>query len=143
MLDCYCGVGTISLLAAQKAKKVYGIEIVPEAINDAIKNSKLNNINNAEFIVGKAEEEILKFKDKLIDVIIVDPPRKGLDINVIETIKKKQINKMVYVSCDIATLARDLSILSDSYNIIDVTLVDMFPQTADVETVCCLQRKNS
>lgn len=143
VLDCYCGVGTISLLAAQKAKKVYGIEIVPEAINDAIKNSKLNNINNAEFIVGKAEEEILKFKDKLIDVIIVDPPRKGLDINVIETIKKKQINKMVYVSCDIATLARDLSILSDSYNIIDVTLVDMFPQTADVETVCCLQRKNS
>lgn len=142
VLDCYCGVGTISLLAATKAKKVYGIEVVDEAIKDAIENSKLNNINNAEFIVGKAEEEILKFKDKLIDVMIVDPPRKGLDINVINTIIEKQIDKIVYVSCDIATLARDLQLLEEKYEIKDVTLVDMFPQTADVETVALLSRKN-
>ena len=142
VLDCYCGVGTISLLAATKAKKVYGIEVVDEAIKDAIENSKLNNINNAEFIVGKAEEEILKFKDKLIDVMIVDPPRKGLDINVINTIIEKQIDKIVYVSCDIATLARDLQLLEEKYVIKDVTLVDMFPQTADVETVALLSRKN-
>lgn len=141
VLDCYCGVGTISLLASKKAKKVYGIEVVSEAINDAIENSKLNNINNAEFIVGKAEEKILEFKDKEIDVMIVDPPRKGLDINVVNTIKQKKIRKIVYVSCDIATLARDLSLLSDMYKIDDVTLVDMFPQTADVETVVLLSRK--
>ena len=126
----------------KKAKKVYGIEVVSEAINDAIENSKLNSINNAEFIVGKAEEKILEFKDKEIDVMIVDPPRKGLDINVVNTIKQKKIRKIVYVSCDIATLARDLSLLSDIYKIDDVTLVDMFPQTADVETITLLQRKD-
>ena len=141
VLDCYCGVGTISLLAATKAKKVYGIEVVKEAIDDAIENAKLNKITNAEFIVGKAEEEILKFKDKLIDIMIVDPPRKGLDIDVINTIIQKKIEKIVYVSCDIATLARDLQLLQSDYEIKDVTLVDMFPQTADVETVAMLVRK--
>ena len=141
VLDCYCGVGTISLLAATEAKKVYGIEVVKEAIDDAIENAKLNKITNAEFIVGKAEEEILKFKDKLIDIMIVDPPRKGLDIDVINTIIQKKIEKIVYVSCDIATLARDLQLLQSDYDIKEVTLVDMFPQTADVETVAMLVRK--
>ncbi len=141
VLDCYCGVGTMSLLFATKAKKVYGIEISKEAIKDAENNSRLNDITNTEFIVGKAEEEILKFNDKQIDLMVVDPPRKGLDIKVIETIKQKKIKKIVYVSCDIATLARDLNLLESDYQIMDVTLFDMFPHTADVETVVSLHLK--
>lgn len=141
VLDCYCGVGTMSLLFATKAKKVYGIEISKEAINDAKNNAKLNDILNTEFIVGKAEEEILKFNDKHLDLMVVDPPRKGLDIKVIDTIKEKRIEKVVYVSCDIATLARDLELLESDYEIKDVTLFDMFPNTADVETVVLLELK--
>lgn len=141
VLDCYCGVGTMSLLFATKAKKVYGIEISKEAINDAQNNATLNCIDNTDFIAGKAEEEILKFSDKHIDLMVVDPPRKGLDIKVVDTIKEKKIERLVYVSCDIATLARDLKLLESDYEIKDVTLFDMFPNTADVETVALLEKK--
>ena len=140
VLDLYCGVGTITLLASQKAKKAIGIEIVKEAIIDAKENAKINNIENVEFIVGKAEEKVNQIKDE-IDVLIVDPPRKGLDKDLIETIKKFNINKMIYVSCDVATMARDVSLLTSDYKITDGFCVDLFPRTSNVETVICLEKK--
>lgn len=141
IVDGYCGVGTISLLLAVECKKVYGIEIVPDAIKDAKTNAKLNDIVNVEFIVGKTEEELLKLENVRIDTIVVDPPRKGCDRTLLETIKAKQIQKIVYVSCDVATLARDLEILSTDYDIKNVTLVDMFPHISDVETCVLLELK--
>ncbi len=139
-LDCYCGVGTISLLLAQKAKKVYGIEIVEEAIKDAKENAKINNIDNAQFIVGAVEDKINDIKEK-IDVLVVDPPRKGLDEKVIEAIKKSKIEKVVYVSCNVSTMARDISILKDEYDISEVLCVDLFPRTCNVETIALLSHK--
>ncbi len=141
VLDCYCGVGTMTLLLSEHSKKVYGIEIVEEAIEDAKKNSALNNINSVEFIVGKVEDEIMRFSKEKIDVVVVDPPRKGLDLKVIETLKLAKVKKIVYVSCDIATLARDLHLLEDFYKIKDVTLFDMFPITSGIETIALLERK--
>ena len=139
VLDCYCGVGTISLLASRYAKEVVGIEIIPEAIDNANMNKELNGISNARFIVGKAEEKINEIDD--IDVLIVDPPRKGLDKSLIDTIINKKIKRVVYVSCDPATLARDLSILSDHYSIEKGVLVDLFPKTCHVEVLTKLIRK--
>ena len=139
VLDCYCGVGTISLLASRYAKEVVGIEIIPEAIDNANMNKEMNGITNANFIVGKAEEKINEIDD--IDVLIVDPPRKGLDKSLIDTIINKKIKRVVYVSCDPATLARDLSLLSEYYTIEKGLLVDLFPKTCHVETVVCLSRK--
>lgn len=141
MVDGYCGVGTISLMLARKAKKVYGIEIVQEAVNDAKVNAALNKIQNAEFIAGRTEEEIEKLKAIKINTIVVDPPRKGCDKALLEAIIERRIEKVVYVSCDVATLARDLEILAEAYEIKEVTLVDMFPQTSGVETVCLLNLK--
>ena len=114
--DSYCGIGTISLFLAQKAGKVYGVEIVPEAIVDAKVNAKLNGITNAEFFVGKAEEVLPeKYKNESIyaDVIVVDPPRKGCDPAALETMVKMQPERIVYVSCDSATLARDVKWLGE------------------------------
>lgn len=143
--DAYCGIGTITLFLAKKAKKVYGVEIVEEAINDAIENARLNDINNVEFFIGKAEEIITKkYKEENIiaDVIVVDPPRKGCDEALLNTIIKMEPKKLVYVSCDPATLARDLKILvTNGYKVMKVQPVDMFPQTVHVETVCLLERK--
>lgn len=139
VLDLYCGVGTITLLASKKAKKAIGIEIVKEAIDDAKENAKLNNIENVEFIVGKAEEEVHQIKDK-IDVLFVDPPRKGLDKDLIESIKNFNINKLVYISCDVSTMARDVSLLVSDYKIIDGFCVDLFPRTSNVETVVFLEK---
>lgn len=137
--DAYCGIGTITLFLAKKAKKVYGVEIVEEAINDAIENARLNDINNVEFFIGKAEEIITKkYKEENIiaDVIVVDPPRKGCDEALLNTIIKMEPKKLVYVSCDPATLARDLKILvANGYKVMKVQPVDMFPQTVHVETV--------
>lgn len=141
IVDGYCGVGTISLVLAQKAKYVYGIEIVKDAIKDAKDNARLNDIDNVEFIVGKTEEEILKFKDINIDTIIVDPPRKGCDKQLLDAIIAKKIKRIVYVSCNDATLARDLKILADDYEIKDITLFDMFPHSVHVETICLMSRK--
>jgi len=145
VMDAYCGIGTISLFLAQKAKKVYGVEIVPEAIEDAQRNAELNAITNAEFAVGKAEEVIPKWYEQGIraDVLVVDPPRKGCDEALLQTIIEMKPNKVVYVSCNPATLARDLRILEDGgYKTVEVQPVDMFPQTTHVEAVAKLVLKS-
>ena len=148
--DLYCGIGTISLFLAQKAKQVYGVEIVPQAIEDARNNASINGITNAEFFVGKAEEVLPEFyeshkgKDDTMsrpDVIVVDPPRKGCDRLCLDTILKMQPARVVYVSCDSATLARDLRILCDGgYELKKVRPVDQFAHTGHVETVCLLSK---
>ncbi|WP_374722201.1 23S rRNA (uracil(1939)-C(5))-methyltransferase RlmD [Peribacillus tepidiphilus] len=141
VIDAYCGIGTISLFLAQKAKKVYGVEIVPEAIEDAQKNAELNGMDNVEFEVGPAEEVIPNWYKQGItaDVLVVDPPRKGCDEALLETILKMKPKKVVYVSCNPATLARDLRILEDGgYKTLEVQPVDMFPQTTHVECVAKL-----
>ena len=144
--DLYCGIGTISLFLAQKAKKVYGVEIVPQAIEDARENALLNHIENAEFYAGKAEEVLPKLYEKkgiYADVIVVDPPRKGCDEKCLETIVKMQPKRVVYVSCDPATLARDLRYLCNrGYEVKRGRACDMFPMTGHVETVVGLQRKD-
>lgn len=143
--DLYCGIGTISLFLSQKAKKVYGVEIVPQAIEDARENARLNSIENVEFFVGKAEEVLPQQyeKDKVYaDVIVVDPPRKGCDSVCLDTIVKMGPKKVVYVSCDAATLARDVKILEErGYWAEKVCCVDMFPMSGHVETVTLLVRK--
>ncbi|WP_282156032.1 23S rRNA (uracil(1939)-C(5))-methyltransferase RlmD [Cytobacillus gottheilii] len=144
VIDAYCGIGTISLFLAQKAKKVYGVEIVQEAIEDAKRNADLNDITNAEFAVGKAEEVIPKWYEQGIkaDVLVVDPPRKGCDEALLQTIIEMKPKKVVYVSCNPATLARDLRILEDGgYKTLEVQPVDMFPQTTHVECVALIELK--
>jgi 23S rRNA (uracil1939-C5)-methyltransferase len=138
VIDAYCGIGTISLFLAQKARKVFGVEIVPEAIEDAKRNAKLNGITNAEFAAGEAEVVIPKgYKEgNAADVLVVDPPRKGCDEALLQTIIEMKPKKVVYVSCNSATLARDLRILEDGgYRTVEVQPVDMFPQTTHVECV--------
>lgn len=143
--DLYCGIGTISLFLAQSAKQVYGVEIVEQAIRDARQNASRNNITNAQFYVGKAEEVLPDLYEKEgihADVIVVDPPRKGCDEKCLETMLKMQPERIVYVSCDSATLARDLRVLCDGgYELKRVRGCDMFPMTGHVETVCLLSRK--
>ena len=143
--DLYCGIGTISLFLAQKAKFVRGVEIVPAAIEDARRNAHLNEIDNVEFFVGKAEEVLPREYEKngvYADVIVVDPPRKGCDEMLLKTILKMQPKRVVYVSCDSATLARDLRFLCDNgYELKKVCGVDQFPQTVHVETVVLLSHK--
>ena len=148
--DLYCGIGTISLFLAQKAKKVYGVEIVPQAIEDARRNAALNGMDNVEFFVGKAEEVLPEQYEKNqvhADVIVVDPPRKGCDKICLDTILKMRPEKVVYVSCDSATLARDLRYLADGgYVVGKVRGCDMFPGTVHVECIiqmrtCGLKKK--
>lgn len=148
--DLYCGIGTISLFLSEKAGKVYGVEIVPQAIEDARENAKNNGIVNAEFFVGKAEEVLPEFYDKQKeagdemlhpDVIVVDPPRKGCDEKCLETMLQMAPERIVYVSCDSATLARDLKMLcAGGYELKRIRAVDMFPHTVHVETVCLLSK---
>lgn len=146
--DLYCGIGTISLFLAKKAGQVYGVEIVPQAIEDARENAKRNNIDNATFFVGKAEEVLPEFyerggEDTMLhpDVIVVDPPRKGCDEACLSTMLKMQPERIVYVSCDSATLARDLKILSEGgYEVKKVRGVDQFGMTVHCETVCLLSK---
>ena len=143
--DLYCGIGTISLFLAQQAKFVRGVEIVPAAIDDAKRNAQINNIENVEFFVGKAEEVLPREYEKngvYADVIVVDPPRKGCDEMLLKTILKMQPKRVVYVSCDSATLARDLRFLCDNgYELKKVCGVDQFPQTVHVETVVLLSQQ--
>lgn len=149
--DLYCGIGTISLFLAQKAGKVYGVEIVPQAIEDAKSNAALNGITNASFFVGKAEEVLPEFYEKESrkpdadmlhpDVIVVDPPRKGCDEKCLETMLRMKPERIVYVSCDPATLARDLKILcGGGYELRKVRPVDQFGHTTHVETVVLLSK---
>lgn len=143
--DLYCGIGTISLFLAQKARKVYGVEIVPAAIEDARRNARLNGIENAEFFVGKAEEVLPEKYEKegiYADVIVVDPPRKGCEGSVLDTMLKMRPERIVYVSCDSATLARDLRVLCDGgYQIERIVGCDMFSMTIHVETVVLLSQQ--
>lgn len=142
--DLYCGIGTISLFLAGRAKQVYGVEIVPQAIEDARENAANNGIKNAEFFVGKAEEVLPEKYEKegiFADVIVVDPPRKGCDADCLATMLKMQPERIVYVSCDSATLARDLRVLCDGgYEVKRVRGVDQFGMTVHVETVCLLSK---
>ena len=142
--DLYCGIGTISLFLAQKAKMVRGVEIIPAAIENAKENARLNGFDNTEFFVGKAEEvlpEQFARTGERADVIVVDPPRKGCDETLLSTIIEMQPDRVVYVSCDSATLARDLKYLCErGYELKKVCPVDMFPNTVSVETVCLLSK---
>lgn len=153
--DLYCGIGTISLFLATKAKQVYGVEIVPQAIDDAKENAVRNGINNAEFFVGKAEEVLPEYYEKASktagnadmlhpDVIVVDPPRKGCDETCLNTMLKMQPERIVYVSCDSATLARDVKILCEGgYELKKVRPVDQFGHTTHVETVVLLSQRKA
>ena len=143
VIDAYCGIGTISLFLAQKAKKVYGVEMVPEAIDDAKINAKLNGITNAEFFVGQAEKVMPWWTQQGLrpDVIVVDPPRKGCDEALLQAMIDMQPKRIVYVSCNPSTLARDLRILEDGgFRTQEVQPVDMFSQTAHVEVVALMSR---
>ena len=145
--DLYCGIGTISLFLAGRAKQVYGVEIVPQAIEDARENAVNNGIKNAEFFVGKAEEVLPEKYEKegiFADVIVVDPPRKGCDADCLATMLKMQPERIVYVSCDSATLARDLRVLCDGgYEVRRVRGVDQFGMTVHVETVVLLSQRKA
>ncbi|MCR8746122.1 23S rRNA (uracil(1939)-C(5))-methyltransferase RlmD [Romboutsia lituseburensis] len=144
VFDIYCGIGTISLFLAQKAKKVYGIEIVADAIKDAKINAQINNLDNVEFYVGKAEEVVPKMygEGKTANVVVVDPPRKGCDEKVLDTIVSMSPDKVVYVSCNPSTLARDLAYLDErGYKCVEIQPVDMFPHTMHVESVAKLIKK--
>ena len=142
--DMYCGIGTISLFLAKKAKKVYGVEIIPDAIEDARRNAKLNGIENAEFFVGKSEDVLPEQYEKhqiKADVIVVDPPRKGCDRAVLDTMLKMQPKRIVYVSCDSATLARDVKLLTEGgYHLDRAVAVDQFCHSSHVETVVLLSK---
>ncbi len=148
VFDAYCGIGTISLFLARKAKQVYGVELIEEAVKNAENNAKLNHIENAVFYAGKAEEIIpLCFQQDKIkaDVIVVDPPRAGCDEVLLKTMAEMDPEKIVYISCDPATLSRDLDILchqnENHYQLAKVQTVDLFPMTGHVETVVLLSRK--
>lgn len=146
VFDLYCGIGTISLFMSKYAKKVYGIEIVEQAIDDAKENCKINNITNSEFIAGDVEKvlaDLIENKNIIPDIIMVDPPRKGLDNTTIENIMKIKPKKLIYISCNPATLIRDLAKLEEEYNIKEITPVDMFPFTSHVECVVVLSLKNT
>ena len=143
--DLYCGIGTISLFLAQKAKQVYGVEIIKEAIDDARRNAALNHMDNVEFFVGKAEEIVPAQYEKTgihPDVIVVDPPRKGCDATLLNTMLDMAPERIVYVSCDPATLARDLKILCEKkYMLEKVSVVDQFSHSVHVESVCLLGKR--
>ncbi|MFI3210245.1 MAG: 23S rRNA (uracil(1939)-C(5))-methyltransferase RlmD [Peptostreptococcaceae bacterium] len=144
VFDIYCGIGTISLFLAQKATKVYGVEIVEDAIKDAKINAKLNNLENVEFFVGEAEKVVPKLYDegKKVNVVVVDPPRKGCDEKVLDTMVLMNPDRIVYVSCNQSTLARDLAYLDQrGYKCVEIQPVDMFPHTMHVESVCKIVKK--
>lgn len=142
--DLYCGIGTIGIFAANYVKKVYGIEIVEQAIEDAKENAKINGIENAQFIAGDVEKtlgELIYVKEIMPDVVFVDPPRRGLDENTIENLLKIEPKKIIYISCNPATLVRDLSKLEEKYEINKITPVDLFPFTSHVENITILMKK--
>lgn len=147
VLDIYCGIGTISLFFAREVKNVIGIEIIPEAIEDAKENARINNLQNIRFEVGKAEEVIpylYENENIYADIIIVDPPRKGCDEKLINTIIDMKPKTLIYISCNPVTLARDLNILSNNgFKIREIQPIDQFIFTTHVETIVLMQRKNS
>lgn len=143
VFDLYCGIGTISLFLSQKAGKVYGVEVVEDAVRDAVRNAELNGVTNAEFITGEAERVIpeLYARGERADVVVVDPPRKGCDETLLRTLADMTPERIVYVSCNPATLARDLKFLGGhGYRTVEAQPVDMFPWTGHTEAVILLQR---
>lgn len=145
VFDLYCGVGTISIFMSKYAKKVYGIEIVKEAIEMAKENAQINNVKNTEFISGDVQvilDDLINKKKVIPDIIMIDPPRKGLDNKSIENILKIKPKKLVYISCNPATLVRDLAKLEEVYEIKKIKPVDMFPFTTHIETIAVLTLKN-
>ena len=145
LCDLYCGIGTIGIFAAKKVKKVYGIEIVEEAVQMAKENAKMNNIDNIEFIsedVEKAFKELVDVRDVCPTTIIVDPPRKGLDDVTINKMLELNVNRIVYVSCNPATMVRDIQKLEERYEVNKIQPVDMFPYTSHVEVCALLELKN-
>lgn len=146
VMDLYCGIGSISLFLAKKAKKVIGVELIEDAIHDANANAILNKIDNVEFYVGKAEEVVpsLYNRGMKADVVVVDPPRKGCDEHLIKTLIDIKPKKIVYVSCKASTMARDVKMLTEAgYRVEKIQPVDMFPWTMHVETIVRMQRKES
>lgn len=146
LFDLYCGIGTIGIFASPYVKKVYGIEIVEQAIQDAKENAKINQIQNIEFLAGDVEKvfsNLMEKKQTYPDVIIVDPPRKGLDSNTINTILAVEPRKIVYISCNPATMVRDVNLLEEKYEVKEIQLVDMFPFTSHVECVSVLNLKKN
>jgi 23S rRNA (uracil1939-C5)-methyltransferase len=142
VIDAYCGIGTIGLSIAREVKTVLGVEVVKQAIEDAKMNAEVNNIKNAKFVAGKAEEVIKSWSNYDVDTIFIDPPRKGCEKDFIDTIIEMKIPKVVYVSCNVATLARDLNVLQASgYEVLEVTPFDMFPQTSHIEAVAKVRYK--
>ena len=139
VLDLYCGTGSIGIFISDKAKKVLGVEINQYAVLDALENKKLNQLDNVDFIC--LDTSLFHQSLKEIDVIIVDPPRSGLDKKTISYLLKEKVKKIIYVSCDLMTLTRDLGYLKESYDIKEITPVDMFPNTYHVELVCFLELK--
>ncbi|MDP4107633.1 MAG: 23S rRNA (uracil(1939)-C(5))-methyltransferase RlmD, partial [Bacillota bacterium] len=137
VVDAYCGVGTIGLWLADQAKEVRGMDIIPESIEDAKKNAKRHGITNTKYVPGKAEEVLPKWVKKgwKPDVIVVDPPRTGLDDQLLQTILQVEPKKLIYVSCNPSTLAKNIQTLSKKYEVKYIQPVDMFPQTAHVECV--------
>ncbi len=143
MIDLYCGAGTIGLTMAENAKRVFGIEIVPQAVENAKRNAEINGIKNAEYFCGDAFEGANELEKRGIstDVIVLDPPRKGCRKELFDVIEKMAPKKIVYVSCDSATLARDLAILKEKgYETKEITPVDMFPRTPHVEAVALVEK---
>lgn len=143
IIDLYCGTGTITMLLSKKCKKVIGIEVVKDAINDAKDNLILNNVNNVEFICDKVENKIDAVKKLDVDVIVMDPPRSGSDRKTLKSILDIEPKKIIYVSCNPVTLARDYNILKEKYELKEISAFDMFPQTIHVESLCLLELKNS
>ena len=145
LFDLYCGIGTIGIFMANKAKEVYGIEIVEQAIEDAKENCMINNITNAKYYAGDTEKllsDLIEKQNVIPDVVVVDPPRKGLDNTTIENIKKIKVKKVIYISCNPATLVRDLSKLEEKYEISEIQPVDMFPFSHHVESLAVLRLKD-
>lgn len=145
VFDLYCGIGTISLFMAQYAKKVYGVEIVEQAVEMAKENAKINGIDNVDFFAGDVEhvlDDLINRKKIIPDVVMIDPPRKGLDKKSIQNLLSVAPKRLVYISCNPATLVRDLASFEDKYEIKSITPVDMFPFTSSIETVTVLRLKN-
>lgn len=141
VLDLYCGTGTIGIYISDVVSKITGIEVVSDAIESANINKKINNVENIEFILGKVEDKLDFISNNNIDTVIVDPPRSGLHKKVIPILEKISPKTIIYVSCDPMTMARDIKLLSNNYELVEVTPYDMFPNTYHVETVCVLKKK--
>ena len=144
MLDLYCGVGTITLAMASAAGRVIGVEVIQQAVEDARDNARRNGIENAEFLCADAGAAALELEKQGIrpDVVVVDPPRKGLSADAIEAMHRMNPRRIVYVSCDPATLARDVALLKQhGYRLQTAMAADLFPRCAHVESICCLVRE--